>query len=117
MYSSGIGKIMDFLRKLFVGGGGNRSDDRGIYFYVQPKMCKEVLRVRVDPMNDLSPTDDSKGYYVRKIASGTRCPFQAELEVHFDGNRRVSSTDVTNGKIMTEADWDAQQTPTDETSS
>jgi len=100
---------MDFLKKLFGGGGGSRSDDRGIYFYVQPKMCQEILRIRVDPMNDLSKTDDGDGYYVRKLASGHRCPFQAELEVFLDKNKRVQNTDVTNGKLVDEADWQAQQ--------
>ena len=104
---------MNFLKNLF-GGGGSNSGDRGMYFYVQPKMCKEILRVRVDPMNDLSSTDDGKGYYVRKIASATRCPFQAEVEVFFDGNKRVNDTTVTNGTMMTEADWDAQEATTTE---
>ncbi len=101
---------MDFLKKLFSGGGGGaRSDDRGVYFYVQPKMCQEILRVRVDPMNDLSRMDDGDGFYVRKMASGHRCPFQAELEVFFDKNRRVSSTEVTNGKVVEKSEWLAQQ--------
>lgn len=99
---------MDFIKKLFSGGGGSRSDDRGVYFYIQPKMCQEILRVRVDPMNDLSKTDDGDGYYVRKLASGHRCPFQAELEVFFNKDRRVVNTEVTNGKMVTEADWSAK---------
>jgi outer membrane protein assembly factor BamE (lipoprotein component of BamABCDE complex) len=100
---------MNFLKKLFSGGGGGATEDRGRYFYVQPKMCPEVVRVRVDPMNDLSQADDGDGYYVRKMASGHRCPFQAELEIYFDKNRRVVNTDVTNGKLVDEAAWLAQQ--------
>lgn len=101
---------MDFLKKLF-SGGGSRSDDRGMYFYVQPKMCKEIIRVRVDPMNELSRQDDGDGYYTRKMVSAHRCPFQAELEIYFDKNKRVSNTDVTNGKVVSEEDWLAQQEP------
>jgi len=102
---------MDLLKKLFSGGGGSRSDDRGVYFYVQPKMCKEILRVRVDPMNDLSRMDDGDGFYARKMASGHRCPFQAELEIVFDKNRRIKSTDVTNGTLVDESAWLEQQEP------
>ena len=94
---------MNILKNLF--GGFSRSDDRGIYFYVQPKMCKEILRVRVDPLNDLSQTDDGKGYWCRKVASAARCPFQAELELRFDKNKRFQGSDVTNGKLVSEAEW------------
>ena len=99
---------MNFLKNLF-GGGGARSDDRGIYFYVQPKMCAEILRIRVDPMNDLSRTDDGKGYWVRKVASGHRCPFQAEVELYFDKNKRFKDSAVTQGRLASEAEWQAQQ--------
>ena len=97
---------MHFLKNLF----GGRSSDRGLYFYVQPKMCAEILRIRVDPMNDLSRADEGRVYWVRKVASGWRCPFQAEVEVYFDRNKRVISTEVTNGRLVSEADWLAGQT-------
>ena len=94
---------MNFLRQLF--GGGSRSDDRGLYFYVKPKMCQEVLRIRVDPLNDLSRTDDGKGYWCRKVASAARCPFQAEVEIYFDKNKRMKDSQVTNGTLVSEAEW------------
>ena len=103
---------MNFLKKLFSGGGGGESGDRGIYFYVQPKACKTIVQVRVDPLNDLSRTDDEKGYFVRKLASGHRCPFQAELIVNFNGSRKVIDTEVTNGTMSNEADYLAQQEAT-----
>lgn len=101
---------MNFLKKLF-SGGGSQSGDRGLYFYVQPKACNEILKVRIDPLNELSQSEDGKGFYTRKLVSGHRCPFQAELEVFFDNRRNVTNTDVTNGKVVTEADWLAQQQP------
>lgn len=98
---------MNILKSLF--GGGGRDDDRGIYFYVQPKMCQEILRIRVDPLNDLSQTDDGKGYWCRKLASAARCPFQAELELYFDKNKRYTHSDVENGELVSEADWAEQE--------
>ena len=98
---------MNFLKSLF--GGGGRNEDRGIYFYVRPKMCQEILRVRVDPLNDLSQTDDGKGYWCRKVASAARCPFQAEIELYFDKNKRFKDSSVENGELVSEAEWAAQQ--------
>ncbi len=98
---------MNILKSLF--GGGGRNDDRGIYFYVQPKMCKEILRVRVDPLNDLSQTDDGKGYWCRKLASAARCPFQADLELYFDKNKHYTGSEVTDGALVSETEWLAQQ--------
>lgn len=98
--------MVNFLKNLF---GGGRSEDRGVYFYVQPKMCAEILRLRVDPLNDLSRRDEGSGYWVRKVASGHRCPFQAEVELYFDKNKRFQDSAVTNGKLVSEADWLAQQ--------
>ena len=94
---------MNFLKTLF--GGGGRNEDRGMYFYVRPKMCQEVLRIRVDPLNDLSRTDDGKGYWCRKLASAARCPFQAEVEIYFDKNKRMTGSDVTNGELVSEGEW------------
>lgn len=98
---------MQFLKSLL--SGGSPSDDRGIYFYVQPKACQEVLRIRVDPMNDLSRSDEGNGYWVRKVASGHRCPFQAEVEIYFDKNKRMTGSEVTHGKLVSEEDWLARQ--------
>ena len=98
---------MNILKSLF--GGGGRDEDRGIYFYVQPKMCKEVLRIRVDPLNDLSRADDGKTYWCRKLASAARCPFQAEVTLYFDKNKRFTGEEVENGEMVSEAEWLAQR--------
>ena len=98
---------MKFLKKLL--GGGRRSGDRGLYFYVQPKACQTIVQVRVDPLNEPSRTDDGKGFFVRKIVSGYRCPFQAELLIYFDNHRQPINTEVANGTLAHEADYLAQQ--------
>ncbi len=98
---------MNILKSLF--GGGGRDEDRGIYFYVRPKMCKQVLRIRVDPLNDLSRADDGKNYWCRKLASAARCPFQAEVVLHFDKHKRYQHGEVTDGELVSKAEWLAQQ--------
>jgi len=104
---------VNFLKNLFSGGG--RTDDRGIYFYVKPKACQEIVQVRIDPMNDLSRTDGEDGFYVRKLATAHRCPFQAEVEVYFTKNKSVINAEITNGTQVTEAEWQAQEAARQET--
>ncbi len=99
---------MNFLKNLF-GGGGQPADRNALYIYVQPKHCQEILQVRINLMNDPSLTDDGKGYFVRKVASATRCPFQAEIEIYMDNKKNITNSVVTNGTLVDEADYLAQQ--------
>jgi hypothetical protein len=95
---------MDLLKKLFSGSSG---DNRGIYFYVRPKGCEEIVRVRIDRNNDLSLNDDGKTLWVHKVVMGTTCFQRAELDVYFNQNRQVSSSEVTGGDLLKQADYDA----------
>lgn len=92
---------MGFLRKLF--GGGGASQQQAMTFYVRPKRCDEIVVVRLNLMNDLSLTEDNAGYFVRKIVRAYRCPFEAELLVNFDKDRRVTELTVENGETVEEA--------------
>jgi hypothetical protein len=98
---------MDFLKKLFGGAGGSSDDGRGIYFYVRPKGCDEIVRVRIDRNNDPSLADDGKTYWVHKTVMGSKCFQRAELEIHFGQNRQVSSTEVQGGDLVKEEDYKA----------
>ncbi len=95
---------MNFLKNLF-GGGPKSPSDRGIYFYVKPKRCEEIVRIRIDTYNDLSISDDG-GYWVRKVASAIRCPFQAEVTLYFDKGRRLTESQVENGELVDKDDYD-----------
>lgn len=96
---------MNFLKNLF--GGGGQARDGGYYVYVKPKMCKEIVKIRINLSNDLSLTDDSKGYWVRKVASATRCPFQSELTLYFNKSRQLVDKEITNGEYVDEATYQA----------
>jgi len=102
---------MNFLRRLFSGSG--RSQDDGFYVYVQPKACQEILRVRIDLKNSLSLKDDGSGYFVRKMASGARCPFAVEMRLEFDSNRNMIGKSIENGEYVTEEDYRAKYGETD----
>ncbi len=98
---------MDFLKKLFGGGAGSSGDGRGLYFYVKPKGCDEIVRVRIDRNNDLSLADDGKTFWVHKAVMGSKCFQHAELDIYFNQNRQLSNTEVTGGDLVKEADYNA----------
>jgi hypothetical protein len=91
---------MQFLRRLFGGGG---SAQQHLKVYVKPKMCKTILQLDVDLINQLSMNDDGEGYWVRKIANSPRCPFEAEVTLYFDKNRKLINREISNGEFVTEA--------------
>jgi len=96
---------MDFLKKLF--GGGNTVQNKPILdLYVRPKRCAEIVHIRIDLYNEPSLTDDG-GYYVRKLARATRCPFPAEVEVYLDKSRKLQKTQVNDGELVTAFDYNA----------
>lgn len=103
---------MDFLKKLFGGGSVRTTDGRSQYFYVKPRGCDEIVRVRIDTLNDLSLNDAGNGYYVRKLVRGTQCFQQAELELFYNINRQLSDQTLTGGDLVSEdayAAWETEQ--------
>jgi hypothetical protein len=102
--------MMDFFRRLFGGGqpasaSGDSEDKIGLYFYIQPTGCKEVIQVRIDSRNDLSLADDNRTYFVIKTVRGTTytCTRSAELRLSFDANRRLQNTEVIGGTLVDQA--------------
>jgi hypothetical protein len=111
---------MQFLKNLFGGGGGGglastpSGDSDGLYMYVQATGCDEVVRVRINLRNDLSETDDGKGYWVHKLARGQKCPRNIDITVHFSQSRNIVDREIDGGKYVDEATyraWIASQTP------
>ncbi len=103
---------MEILKRLFGGGGGSggsggsRSGDaNGVYFYVRPTNCDEVVRVRIDRNNDLSLADDNKSYVVHKLVRGTKCFQSVEVDLYFDSNRRLVNSELQHGAMVTEDDY------------
>lgn len=96
---------MNFLKWLF--GGGGAPANGILYLYVRPKMCKEVVQVRVNLTNDASLNEGQDGYILRKTASATRCPFQAEITLHLNNSRAVIEKEISNGEFVSEADYQA----------
>ncbi len=94
---------MNFLKNLF-GGSGAPQDD-ALYVYVQPKMCKEIVKVRIDLKNQLSREEQGEGFFVRKTARGQRCPFAADMLLRFDARRNLIEKTVEDGTFVTEQEY------------
>lgn len=106
---------MDFLRRLFGGGGAasSGSGERGVmFFYVRARGCEEVVQVRVNLNNDLSQNDEESGFLVRKVAMGTKCLRSVEIVATFNAAKAFMSAEVTGGEQVTAAEyavWQASQ--------
>ena len=109
--------IVHFLKRLFGGGGASSGDSAGLYYYVRLHGSEEVVRVRINRNNDLSLDDAGKNFWVHKVVMGTKGFQRAELDLHFDQNRRLSSSDVSGGDMVTEADYQAWVASQEEASS
>lgn len=95
---------MQFIRNLFKAAP---SADRALIIYVKPKACQEIIQVRIDTMNELSRDDSEAGFYVRKLARGARCPFQVEIELQLDADKRIVDQTITNGTAATAEEYQA----------
>jgi hypothetical protein len=107
---------MEFFKKLFGGGGADRD---GMYFYIKPHGCPDIVRVRIDVSHDknpiydnednLSDMDPSIAYFVRKTvrADNYRCNRSAELELFFDANRQLKHTELMGGVLVSKEEYDA----------
>ncbi|MCC7446781.1 MAG: hypothetical protein IT324_05155 [Anaerolineae bacterium] len=103
---------MNFIRQLtglFSGKSGASGDDVGMYYYVRCNRCKEVIRVRINPMNDLSATDNNDGWFVHKTIVGKRCYNRIEATFNYNKDRKLVDTEITGGTLVDQAAYDADQ--------
>ena len=100
------------LGRMFSGGSGG---DVGLYYYVKCARCGEVIQVRINPMNDLSVQygEDGRGrgdtFIVHKTLVGRRCYNRIEADFTFDANRQLSDKQITGGKFVDRAEFEADQ--------
>ncbi len=101
--------IIKNLGRMFA-GGSTPGGDVGLYYYVRCHVCKEVVRVRLNPMNDFSHPDNEKGesspnFSARKVIVGQKCYRRMEAEFIFDPNKKLIHKEVTGGAFVDEADY------------
>ncbi len=99
---------MDFIRRLFM-GSGNAPGDIGHYYYVKCKRCGEVIKVRINPNNDLSINDDHSGLWVHKVIVGRRCYNRIDADFYYDKGRRFKEASIGGGDLVKKEDYVADQ--------
>lgn len=100
---------MNFLRRLFGGGARPDDSDAGMYLYVKCARCGEVLRVRVDTRNELSPEYgdmEANSYALRKEMMDSKCFRLMYATLHFDGRKREVSREIEGGEFITREEYE-----------
>ncbi len=98
---------MNWLNKLF-GSSTPPGDDDALWLYVQCHRCGAALAVRVDRRNEVGADYEGGGYVLHKEMMDSRCFQLMHAEIHYDANMRVTSQTVTNGKLITRAEYEAK---------
>ena len=101
---------MGFLKKLF--GGGEQSpkkhvDKTGIYFYAQCDNCGARVRVRADKQHDLQNIDG--GYEWHKTIVDSRCFRRMQAVVKLDSQYQVVSSELADGRFLSQSEYDAAE--------
>lgn len=100
----------NFFARMFVGGPvGSSPGDIGLYYFVRCNKCNEVIKVRINPNNDLSAQDDGGGYFSRKMIVGQRCYNRIDAEFTFGGNRRFKNAEISGGTLVDKKAYEADQ--------
>src|SRR5262245_12366114 len=102
---------MQLLRQLgnILTGKSYATEDVGYYYYVRCNRCGEVIRVRINPMNDLSANDDNEGWFTRKVIVGKRCYNRMEADFNYDNKRKLVDSQISGGTLVDKAAYDADQ--------
>ena len=112
---------MGFFRRIFGGGDKGEPRDSAWHFYVKSKFADEILDVRIDAGNDLSPEFDGPGdyashYTVTKEIIGSKSFKTISLHLIFDTTRSFTGDFTIEGGELVEQDvfdsWKAQQQTT-----
>lgn len=100
---------MGLFKRLFGGEADKRqpqSDDpQGIYLYVRCDRCGAPVRLRADKQYDLINEPD--GYVWHKTVVDNRCFRPMPTVVRFNGKFEVISAEITGGRYITEAEYEA----------
>jgi hypothetical protein len=101
--------IIKSLGRMFAGSPRTGSDV-GLYYYVRCHFCKEVVRVRLNPMNDFSHPENENGetsdnFFARKVIVGQKCYRRMEAEFLFDRDKKLIKQEVTGGVFVSEKEF------------
>jgi hypothetical protein len=110
---------MSFFSKLLGAFRGQppAGDDAGrnaFWVYVRCNACGEPIRVRINREHDLSAeydegSDAASSYHVHKEVVGQRCFRRIQVDLTFDGQRKVTDQQAQGGTFLTREEYEAAQ--------
>lgn len=100
---------MSFLKRLFGRQNTPQTDERGLYFHVECRRCKNVMRLRADRQYDLNQLEEG-GYEWRKTFVCDKCFSQMPAEVTFDNSFAIVGQTVSGGRYLSDAEVAARAT-------
>ena len=108
---------MSFFSKLLGAfrGQAPAGDDAGrnaFWVYVRCNACGEPIRVRINREHDLSAeydegSDAASSFHVHKEVVGQRCFRRIQVDLTFDGQRKVGDQQAQGGTFLTREEYDA----------
>jgi len=101
--------ILKQIANIFGGGQPLTRSDAGLYYYVRCERCGEVIKVRINSMNDLSQNDEGDAWFARKTIVGRRCYNRIEAEFVYDAKRQLTRSDIKGGMLVTEEEYERDQ--------
>lgn len=103
---------MNFLKQIadfFTARPVQAGSDVGLYYYIKCNQCGEIIKVRINPMNDLSYSDSNNSLFVRKVIVGRKCYNRIDAEFTYNSARKLLSSDVSGGEMVDKKLYDQQQ--------
>lgn len=99
--------FLDSFKSIFSGSSSGQNE--GYYIYVRCQRCGELIKARLNLMNDLSLADDG-GYVVNKTLIGNKLCFERiEVTLRFDERRQLVDRQISRGEFVTAEDYQAAQ--------
>ena len=108
---------MSFFSKLLGAfrGQAPAGDDAGrnaFWVYVRCDACGEPIRVRINREHDLTAeydegSDAASSFHVHKEVVGQRCFRRIQVDLTFDGQRKVSDQQAQGGAFLTREEYEA----------
>ncbi|HRE48487.1 MAG TPA: hypothetical protein PLD47_12245 [Aggregatilineales bacterium] len=99
--------ILKTLMRLLTGGGGRPAGGSPrTTFYIKSHSTGHIYPLQINLNNDLSLTDDDKGYFVRKTLVGKPSYDRIEVELTFDRSRVLIDSALKGGVLTDEATYE-----------